>query len=71
MISSVMADWQYDFVNFWVLAWCDMGAIFNFKEFACGPPPLEWTTLIPSTQRTTNTPGYMMRSKITKKQIQN
>ena len=51
------------FTDFWENMWCDLGGIFNFADFACKSTQ-DWDTLIPSTQRTQNTGGYMLKTKV-------
>ena len=40
--ASAARDWFVD-------RWCDLGGIFNFKDFACGTPPTPDTYYIPAT----------------------
>ena len=37
------------FNEFWLTVWCNLGGIFNFKDFACGTPPTPDTFYIPAT----------------------
>ena len=57
--ASAAKDWFVD-------RWCDLGGIFNFKDFACGVSPTPDTYYIPSTQRTNNTAGYALSGQVNK-----
>ena len=51
------------FVEWWKIAWCDFGGMYNFREFACGTQH-PYFAIIPATQRTNNVGGYSMDVKI-------
>ena len=51
------------FVDWWKMAWCDFGAMYNFKDFACGVDPAGFS-LISAGQRTDNTAGYSLDARM-------
>ncbi len=55
---------QANVVEEWFIErWCDLGHIYNFVDFAC-KPTIPWTTNIATTQRTTNSGGYNLKSQV-------
>lgn len=57
------ADAALGFVEWWVMAWCDFGAMYNFKDFACGVDPAAFN-VISAGQRTNNAAGYSLDARV-------
>ena len=52
------------FVEWWKMAWCDFGMMYNFKDFACGTNPPELSAMIPAGQRTNNIAGWSLDARM-------
>lgn len=51
------------FTDWWKMAWCDFGSMYNFKDFACGVDPAQFN-IISAGQRTDNTAGYSLDARV-------
>lgn len=61
--SAARSETTDKFVEFWKLVWCDFGGLYGFRDFAC-PPSIPMKPMISAGQRTNNTAGYALDTKI-------